>query len=148
MTFQNIKDIQDLIFKMVASKIDAGQVVNMHWATTEIMNNYSDISGADCDFYRIAAKHYISDQVKKSIQKFEPKSDGNNEQLVLDGFEHLQKAYPVKRGDDRELVPVDQIDDAELLERADEYERMAKGCMDHAAEIRIYVESRGKRNLA
>jgi hypothetical protein len=60
----------------------------------------------------------------------------------MDGFEHLQKAYPVERGDGREIVPVSQLTDLELEARAAEYDRMAEGCKKHALEIREYINSR------
>lgn len=142
MTFENIKDIQALIARMVSAKIDAGEVVNMHWAATEILNTYSGIDGRDADFYRITARHYVADQVKRSIQKFEPRPEQADAQLVLDGFKHLQKAYPVEHDGERQLVPISMIPDEILLQRAAEYERMAESCMAHAYEIREFVRSR------
>jgi len=148
MTFESIQDIKALIADLVSSKIDSGQVVNMHWATTEVLNNYSDIEGGDADFYRITAREYVANQVKRSIKAFDPTPETMGGQLVLDGFEHLQKAYPVGSGDDRQLVPVDQIPDEALMARAAEYDKMAEGCAAHADEIRQFVRSREKTRMA
>lgn len=142
MTFESVKDIQSFISAMIATKIDAGQVVNMHWAVTDVLNEYSDIEGGDVDFYLITARQYVFEQVKKCVKKYEPNPDGINEQLVLDGFVHLQKAYPVKRGGVRELVPVELLSNEELELRASEYDAMADGCRAHAKEIRAYASSR------
>lgn len=142
MTFSNIKDIQTLIANLVSDKINEGQVVNMQWATKEIIDTYSDIEGNDVDFYLITARYYVGDLVKRCIKKYEPSADHPNEQLVMDGFEHLQKAYPVDRGEGREIVPVSQLSDAELEDRAADYEKMAAGCKKHALEIRQYIDSR------
>lgn len=148
MTFENIKDIQSLIAQMVSAKIDAGEVVNMHWAATEILNTYSGIEGPDSDFYRITARHYVADQVKRSIKRFEPNTEKADSQLVLDGFEHLQKAYPVEHNGERQLVPVDMIPDDILIQRAEEYERMAEGVIAHASEIREFVRRRSGQSGA
>jgi len=123
MTFESIQDIKALIADLVSSKIDSGQVVNMHWATIEVLNNYSDIEGGDADFYRITAREYVANQVKRSIKAFDPTPETMGGQLVLDGFEHLQKAYPVGSGDDRQLVPVDQVPDEALFASLCEAER-------------------------
>jgi hypothetical protein len=142
MTFESVKDIGDFISDLVCSKIDRGEVVNMHWAATEVLNQYADINGTDVDFYLICARHYVADQVKKVIKRFEPSQDQTNGQLVLDGFSHMQKAYPVKRASAHELVPTDQLTDHELEARAAEYEKMAAGCIAHADEIRKYIRDR------
>jgi len=142
MTFDSIKDIKDFINSMVCSKIESGAIVNMHWATTEVLNEYANIEGQDVDFYLICARHYVSDQVKRCIKMFEPSEDQSSGQLVLDGFMHLQKAYPVDRPDGRALVPTDQLTNDELKARAAEYEKMAAGCMAHADEIRKYIRDR------
>lgn len=142
MTFKDIKDIQSLIARLVADKIDAGHVVNMQWATKEILDTYCDIEGRDVDFYLITAKFYIADLVKRCIKKYETPGQTASGQIVMDGFEHLQKAYPVDRGEGREIVPVSQLSDAELEDRAADYEKMAAGCKKHALEIRQYINSR------
>lgn len=142
MTFQSIKDIQRIIDELVNRKIEAGQVVNMHWATTEVINTYPDIKGQDVDFYVVTARHYVGEMVKRCINKFEPQTNEAGEQLVLDGFNHLQKAYPFEGPNGREIVPTEMAADLALLQRAEEYERMAEGMIAHAAEIRDYVRNR------
>jgi hypothetical protein len=37
MTFESIKDIKEIISDMITSKIDRGEVVNMHWAATDVL---------------------------------------------------------------------------------------------------------------
>lgn len=142
MTFQDIKEIRAFISALVADKIDAGQVVNQDWTVTEILNEYDDIEGEDKDFYVVAARHWVNSEVKSAIGRYEPSAGVALDQLVLDGFEHLQKAYPVLRGESRQLVPVDQLTDFECEAKAGEYEKMGDGCYAHAAEIRSYKDSR------
>jgi len=142
MTFQDIKEIRALITMLVADKIAADQLVNQDWTVTEILNRYDDIEGSDKDFYLVAARHWVNGEVKSAIGKYDPKPVAGEEQLVLDGFEYLQKAYPLLRGAVRVLVPVNQITDAEWDAKEKEYERMGDGCYAHAAEIRTYRNSR------
>jgi len=142
MTFQDIKDIRSLISSLVADKIDAGKVVNQQWTVTEILNSYDDIEGEDKDFYLVTARHWIGGEVKSAIGKYEPHLGSDGTQLVLDGFEYLQKGYPVLRGTVRQLVPTDQITNEEWDIKEREYEKMGDGCYAHAAEIRMYRNSR------
>lgn len=142
MTFQSIKDIRALISSLVADKIAAGQLVNQDWTVTEILNNYDDIEGDDKDFYCITARHWVNGEVKAAIGKYEPKTNPGDEQLVLDGFEYLQMAYPMLRGAVRVLVPIEQVTDAEWDTKEAEYERMGDGCYAHAREIRDFRASR------
>ena len=142
MTFNDIKDIKAMIEKMVSDKIDAGQVVNMQWAVTDILNEYSDIDGSDVDFYIITARQYANDLVKACIKKYESSDDGLPGQIVLEGFEYLQKAYPILRDKTRVLVPISDMSDEELSAKADEKYAMAKGNKAHGDEIIHYVDSR------
>jgi hypothetical protein len=144
MTFKDIKDIQNLIARLVADKIDAGHVVNMQWATKEILDTYCDIEGRDVDFYLITAKFYIADLVKRCIKKYDTPDQTESGQIIMDGFDHLQKAYPVERGEGREIVPVSLLTDKELELRAAAYDKMAEGCEAHAKEIRKYISTRAQ----
>ena len=133
MTFNDIKEVKGYIRRYVSGMVDAGQCVNQEWATTDILNTFDDITGPDADFYMITARHWVNNEVKAAIGK---------KQLVLEGFENLQKAYPIMRGEVRELVPVDQMTDSELEGKVMEYMNMAKGCLAHASELRLYLSAR------
>lgn len=144
MSFTNIKDVNQFIAGLVMQKVDAGQRVKMEWTAAEVLNEFDNIQGADVDFYLITARHYISDQVKRCVDKFKVTVADVSGQIVMDGFEHLQKAYPMDRGDGRELIPISQLTDDELEARAQEYEKMAEALMAHAFEIRQYIRSRAQ----
>jgi hypothetical protein len=141
MTFSDIKDIKDLIRDLVANKIDANQLVNMEWTVTDVLNQFSDIEGNDVDFYLITARHYVNEQVKNCIKKYEPNDVEAGGQIVLEGFEYLQKAYPIVRGETRVLVPIQQMTYEELCAKAQEKYTMAKGSNAHGDEIMHYADS-------
>lgn len=127
--------------KFIADKIDGGEIIIVDWLTHQIVNSKDGIEGDDTEFYRVCAYKHVRDVVRSCVGKYDAKPV-TDAQLTLDGFEHLQVAYTVPRGDQIVLVPVNQLTDAELLDRAAEYDLMAKGCKAHAREIRSYVESR------
>lgn len=126
------------VHKLVDEKFAAGVLVQTHWIAQEILASHDDIDGEDAAWYRVCTFKEVCRIAKSAIGKFRAE-DITSEQLLLPGFKHLCKAYPLTREGELVLVPVDQCSDGELLARADELDKMAKGCVDHAAEIREYV---------
>lgn len=126
------------VHKLVDEKFAAGVLVQTHWIAQEILATHDNIEGDDAEWYRVCTFKEVCRIAKSAIGKFKAE-DITSEQLLLPGFRHLCKAYPLTRQGDLVLVPVDQCSDGELLGRADELDKMAKGCVDHAAEIREYV---------
>lgn len=136
-----MSDVSKEVRKIIADKIASGETIVVDWLAHEIVAGKSAIDGDDAPFYRVCAYTHVRDVVKRCVGKYDVKPT-TDEQLILAGFEHLQVAYSVCRGDQTVLVPVDQLSDRELLDRAAEYELMARGCRAHAAEIRSYVQAR------
>lgn len=129
------------IRRLVQERIEGGVAVRVEWLTTEIMASKDRIEGEDADFYLACGVDFIKKTVARVIGSYAPKPT-QDAQLVMDGFDHLQKAYTVMRGGQVTLVPVTLLTDAELETRAQEYEVMAEGCIAHAAEIRAFVMGR------
>ena len=127
--------------RVVQDKIDAGVAIQVDWLTSEILAMKDKIEGDDADFYIACGAIFIKKTVSNVIGEYEPKPETST-QIVMDGFDFLQKAYTVRRDGQIMLVPVNQLTDRELDDRAQEYEAMAKGCLKHALEIRAYVMGR------
>lgn len=127
---------------LVKSKIDSGVIVQVDWLTTEILAEMSDIEGDDADFHRACAIIVVKGIVRSVIGKYDKVSSEVGDQLTLEGFDHLQKAYTVKRKNMIVLVPIDQLTDIEIDDRAMEYDKMATGCRAHAKELRAYSTNR------
>jgi hypothetical protein len=137
----NETSIYGEVRKIISDKIADGKVVVVDWLTHEIIGSKAAIEGADIEFYRVCAFTHVKDVVKRCVGKYGAKPE-TDAQLVLSGFEHLQIAYSVMRNGDIVLVPVDQLTDDEIDARAFEYDQMAKGCRDHARELRSYKRAR------
>lgn len=131
----------------IQDRLDAGLIVRAEWITAEILNAKAEPDCPDADFYLICARAHLSEIVKKCIGKYRAQPE-TPEQLVLAGFEHLQRGYVVDRESVRLLVPTDLLTDAELEARAVEYEAMAAGCRAHAREIRDFIERRAAQAAA
>lgn len=134
-------EVKREIRRIVQERIDAGVIVRVEWLTTEIISTKDQIEGADADFYVACGVDFIKKSVKDVIGDYAPKPT-QSAQILMDGFDHLQKAYTVQRDEQVTLVPVTMLTDAELETRANEYEVMAAGCIAHAEEIRAFILGR------
>lgn len=134
--------------RFVQDRVDTGVITRVEWLTAEYIESKGDVFGGDVPFYRVCALAHVNEVVKKCVGKYDSKPAKSAGQLVLPGFDHLQRAYTVTRDGAVLLVPVDLLTSAELLHRASEYDEMAKGCRAHAREIREFVAARPKASAA
>lgn len=137
-----MSDITKQVRKEIHDTLDKGLIVDQDEIAAAIIGARPDIHGGDAEFYRLFAFEHARDVARSCIKKAKASDLDPELQLTLPGFDHLQKAYFVRRGRRNLLVPVDQCTDIELLARAKEYDEMAKGCRAHAREIREYVAAR------
>lgn len=137
----NETSVTQEIHKLIDDKIASGVIVHADWVAAGILEIKSNIDGDDVPFYRVCAYRDIVRICKSVIGKFEV-TDSTPAQLILPGFKHLCKAYPMERDGMVVLVPVNMCTEAELRARACQLEEMAKGCRAHAREILDYVMAR------
>lgn len=146
---QSEESIYSELRKYVSDLVDGGAVTRIDWIAQAFLSSRNDISGADAGFYRGCAHAHIHRIAKKVVGKYDIEARSSQDaQIVLEGFEHLQRAYTVPRDGFTSLVPIHKMNDDELLARAAEYEQMAVGCRRHAREIRDFVNARGQSEAA
>lgn len=140
-------DVTTEIRRLVQDRVGAGISIRVEWFTQEILTMKSEIEGDDADFYVACAVDFIKDTVKRTVGEYAPKASSvTDRQIVMDGFDHMQKAYTVTRDGEQVLVPIQLLTDDEIEARALEYEAMARGCVAHAKELRAY--RRGRQDKA
>lgn len=145
----NEDSIYTTIRKFVSDKIDAGIGVRHDWVASEFMALHCRIDGDDAEIYRYCTRLKVQEFARKCISKYEVNEAATvDTQIVLPGFERLQRAYPVEREGHHITLPIHMLTNAELLQRASEYDDMAKGCRIHAKEIRAFVRKREKHQQA
>lgn len=137
----NEQSVTAEIRALIDDKLASGVVVQAEWVATGILEIKSKADGEDMPFYRVCAYREVVRIAKRVIGKYET-TDDTPTQLLLPGFKHLCKAYPMEREGVVVLVPVTMCTDAELRARAAQLEEMAKGCRAHAREILDYVAAR------
>jgi hypothetical protein len=136
-----LKDIKAEIRTLIGDRTRDGVVIHAAWLTTEVMGKYSEVHGDDAALYVILAHKALGEIVKECIGKYEPKAQTEG-QLVLPGFDHVQRAYPVVRGGERVLVPTDLLTDEEIDDRCEDLRVMARGCIAHVKELEAFRDMR------
>ena len=140
----NTKELEKEASKMIADRIQNNQPVQMTWAVNELIQKQGIIKGDGVPFYELCAREYIYNVIKKAVSKYESAStnEAESNQTTLVGYDLLQEAYTVERDKERQLIPVNDLTDQELLERADEFEKQSATLIAHAEEIRLFVAKR------
>lgn len=139
----NEESIYSEVRKFVSDLVDSGAETPVEWITTSFLNSRGQIGGEGAALYRYCTRAHMNRVVKRVVGKYDVEARAlQDAQIVLEGFEHLQRAYTLPRDAKIVLVPIHKCQDNELLARADEYEKQAKGCRLHARELRSFVNAR------
>lgn len=130
---------------IVSALRQAKRELHPDWITQEVMNNHPDVDGADADFYLCVSKIEVRAAARKAVNAFrlqaQPERD-QQEQMTLEGFDHLQEYYVCNRDGTQVGVLTKSAPDELLLAKADELHAMGMGCFQHEDEIRRYVAAR------
>lgn len=120
-----------------------GVSLHPNWITSEILKKHDDITGEDADFYLLASRESIRDEVRKQINRFKlspEKAIDIDRQLVLEGCERLQVAYVIEVNGEAVAVPLKKMTSAQRQAKAAELRTMGAGCLQHADELERYDE--------
>lgn len=131
---QEIREITD-------SMMRDGISVNPDWATKQIIDQHNKISGDDADFYLCTSRETVRDQVRKQLNRFKLSLDKaliTDPQIVLPGFERLQRAYLIDIGDQQIAVPIEKMSYQQRQNKVAELRAMGAGCYQHANELERY----------
>jgi hypothetical protein len=134
-------DIAVEIRSRLKSEIDAGRTVQLSWFVQGVLQDHSDISGDDHDWYVVCAREHVWNTARHEVQRYKAKPidrQGDFADIVAEGF-RIQKAYLVDRDGERCLVPLADLTTIEVHAKVSELEQMASGCMDHADELRRWL---------
>jgi hypothetical protein len=85
---------------------------------------------------------WLRDKMRTFTGKLTRRNSSQAEAL-LPGFEHMREAYSIRRKGRVVVVPTYECSNRELRSRALEMETGARGEIDHAREIFVFIEMRG-----
>ena len=135
------------VAQLVRRGLLEGRTVQTWWLTNAVaarqLADREPIGGGDKEFYLISAWRHLREvavrQVRQVLRRYKAEPEAKTDpQIVMPGFERLQRGYLVDREKESVLVPTDQLTDTELDAKANEYGRMAEGCRLHALELHRY----------
>lgn len=140
----NTKELEQEASKLIADRIQNNQTVQMTWAVQELINKQGIITGEGVPFYDLCAREFVYKLIKKAVNRYETGAAGDSDspQMTLEGYDYLQEAYTVVRDEERQLVPVGDLTDEELLERASDFRKQSLTLIAHADDIDSYVAKR------
>lgn len=139
------QDLEQLAHQIVTDKIASGELVRMHWAIQELIDTQGSISGEGAEFYWLCAQDYSRRLIKRAVESYEQASGEEvSDQMLLEGYDCLMKAYSVRRDDDIILVPTGLCTDQELLTRATVYRKQSSKLIQHAKELEEFVARRAQ----
>lgn len=149
MTSEEEQELRKPVFEAVETAIAKGKVVKREWMVHEIVKD-RQFAGPDRNWLRLTAYYAIKDLVGRAIRAFAKaqEEDESNPQMILKGYERLQKSYALTRDDEIVFVPIEQCTDEELEAKAVEHEAQSQGHLDHARELRRYIAKRKKAQRA
>lgn len=143
------REVSAEIERQISISMDAGAVLDPAWITQAIMADHNDLSGEDAAFAICCTREYVRNEVRRRFNRFKLTPETHSDpQLVLPGFEKLQRYYAIEREGAASIVPIEMMTSAELMAKRAELEAMGRGCIDHANELGQYVSMRGASEAA
>lgn len=136
-------DLEREIRDVVETTLAHGDLPRANWLTHEIVASHHPDGAEFPDFDRLCAYGHVRATLRNVIRRYKTVPDEEvDPQIVLPGFERLQRAYLVEREIEGEVtqipVPLDQMNGEEILAKVSELRRMAAGCEKHALELERY----------
>lgn len=138
-------DLMNEVQEIIERFISEGKSIAASWVVQAIVKSHPDVSGADANWYILCGYEHARDSVRQVLRRYKPSEEGPQEQVVLPGFERLQKAYLVDRGNEQTIVPVQDLTDAEIEAKEIELEIMGRGCYQHRDELKRYRMQRNSQ---
>ena len=132
------------IHQKIDESIKANTRIVASWITHEICEDHrcglSEI-GVDSDYWQWCGYRTTREYVRRCISKrINDIPEDDDPQLKLDGFDHVQTHYLVKRGGEDIGVPIEEMTIDEIASKASHYKAMGAACFDHADELLRYIE--------
>lgn len=125
----------------IAKRVEVDEITNLETYAGEFLRNHNDIVGGDCDFYLAIAREFVTSEAAKCMKSYSREADeamvGDEPSAdsLLPGFEQMRRAYAVKRGGQRLLVPTLQLTPDEIREKIAQYKKAARGYEKHVEEL-------------
>lgn len=143
------KQLTDEIKEVLNRLAENQQEWRANLITTEIVSNHEDELVGDAYFSRHNNWENTRREVNRTIKQMaDIQPEGDQGQLVLEGFERLQKYYMVTRDDERVGVHIYDMTKEELIQKKSELRSMRKGLEVHEDEIDRFISQQFPESVA
>lgn len=141
MSYRNI--LIEEILSVVDGMMEKKKVIDPNKVTDLICTSHRDELLDDADF----SVHNIYANVRREVRNVISKKLGTDDeqaisgQLTIEGFKHVQQYYSITRDDVPLVVPVEQMTDEEVQEKAEWHRKCGRAHFEHADELVEYHEN-------
>lgn len=138
----SIKQVRDDIRRYIGFMAERNNSqLDPDWITQAVLNEHADITGPDSDFYLCCSRQTVRHEARQIINRLEWDQE-KDAQIVLEGFERLQKYYMTERSGQRVAVRIDLMTQDELESKLREHEARLAAEEVHVQELRRYIDQR------
>ena len=137
------------MFEEVRTFVDEAKarssVVAPDWVTQEIVSRHDAGEGPEADWFLFHAFAGVRNMVREVLRRYklDPETAAHPDpQTVFEGWERIQTHYLTVRNDEPVIVRIEAMTTDEGEAKAQELERMGRGCFEHAQELRRYFAER------
>lgn len=125
---------------MIEARLANGEPAATSWIVREFAVQHPALEGPDQDLHELCMYGHVRWTVRDVLRGMHSEEPEEQTRFEASGFQHLQRRYTIERGEDEQVVvPLERMTPEECEAKADELQRMADGCMAHAAELRQYA---------
>src|SRR5712675_213706 len=138
-------ELRRLVKATIDRVLATGQPVTKSWAVQAVLRHIERPKG-DTAWYWLECESLAIDALVgadiRQRRDLEGEADPGDEQIIMPGYERLQKFYSVMRAGEQTLVPIDQLFSFEVEAKKDEFRRNIAGLSTHLDEFTRYHEER------
>ena len=121
-------------------------ILSKRWLTTAVLAQHDDET--DTPFAACCGRYTVEQSVDRYFRELRASEQAigiDDPQHLLPGFRRLQQRYLSKRGGEIVAVPIHQLTDGEIHQKAAELRAMGDGLHRHADELVRFVLTRQER---
>ena len=120
-----------------------GRTLHKQWLIAALMADHDQIQGEDRDFAVCCARFTIEQRVDRYFRTTkQSEMEEPSDQLVLPGYERLQRRYICDRNGEQVIVRVHDLTDEEIDLKAAQHRQMGEGHRKHANELERFKSER------
>lgn len=126
---------------IVDDALNAHRRIEPSWLIHEVIQSHEDIEGEDVPFYRLCAVEHVRDTVRTVLRRYHPDHEEEvdaDSQVILPGFERLQRAYFCDTPGGSMLVRLEDMTLEEIDQKIEKYAALELGMRKHREELIRY----------